>query len=118
MPSTSERVRLADGLKHSREASALLTAAVGSVSQVQDAEVRQLALAALEAVEKLEARVQLLDEAYRIADQHRVSGFNPGPPHRLSGPAPASLADGAPTAALGVEAGSQGATSWTARSRD
>lgn len=73
MQTSSERVRLGDGLKHSREASALLAATLGSVSRVQDAEVRQLALAALEAVAKVEARLQLLDEAYRIADRHRAT---------------------------------------------
>ncbi|HEY6538507.1 MAG TPA: hypothetical protein VI138_05630 [Candidatus Dormibacteraeota bacterium] len=71
MPRTAERTRLADGLKHSQEARALLTAAVGSASQVNDAEVRQLAELALEAVARFEARLELLDEAYRIADRHR-----------------------------------------------
>lgn len=109
MPCSSERVRLADGLKHSREASALLTAAVGSVRQVQDAEVRQLAMAALEAVGRVEARLQLLDEAYRIADRHRALNLVPGPP--APAPGAAVLAAGAPPIALGVEAVADLATS-------
>jgi hypothetical protein len=108
VPSSSERARLADGLKHSREASARLTAAVGSVSQVQDAEVRQLAMAALEAVGRVEARLQLLDEAYRIADRHRALNVDPGPPAPALGGA--ILPAGAP-AALGVEAVADLATS-------
>ncbi|MGC1184934.1 MAG: hypothetical protein WBA31_07260 [Candidatus Dormiibacterota bacterium] len=102
---------MADGLKHSREASALLTAAVGSVSQVQDPEVRELALAALEAVGRLEARVELLDEAYRIADRHRASDFASRSGRSPSRPAPVTLIGPSSPAALGVELGSEAATS-------
>jgi hypothetical protein len=69
----SELLQLADGVKRSGEAAALLAATVDSTGQFDDAEVRQLAQSALEAVDRLQERLQLLDEAYRIADRHRAA---------------------------------------------
>jgi len=65
-------MRIADGVNHCHEAAALLTATSAALSGIQDAQARQLALDTLEAVERLEARLQLLGQAYRIADEHRA----------------------------------------------
>jgi hypothetical protein len=64
---------LADGVKRSRAAADLLMAAVSSVAELDDIEVQQLALAAQAAMERLHERLQLLDDAYRIADGHLAS---------------------------------------------
>jgi len=69
----SERGRLAAGAKCSQQAAGLLAAAVDSVAQLEDTEVRQLALAALDAMDRLQERLQLLDDAHRIADRHRAA---------------------------------------------
>jgi hypothetical protein len=71
--SSAERRYLAEGLDYCREALALLTATAASVTRVDDSDVRQLALASLESVSRLEARLRLLDEAYRIAEWHRAA---------------------------------------------
>jgi hypothetical protein len=71
--SSAERRYLAEGLDYCREALALLTATAASVTRVDDSDVRQLALASLESVSRLEARLRLLDEAYRIAERHRAA---------------------------------------------
>jgi hypothetical protein len=68
-----EQRYLAEGVDHCREALALLTATAASVTRIPDSDVRQLALASLEAVSHLEARLRLLDEAYRIAERHRAA---------------------------------------------
>jgi len=70
---SAERRYIAEGVDYCREALALLTATAASVTRIQDADVRQLALASLEAVSHLEARLRLLDEAYRIAERHRAA---------------------------------------------
>jgi len=69
---SAERRYLAEGVDHCREALALLTATTASVTRIDDSNVRQLALASLESVSRLEARLHLLDEAYRIAERHRA----------------------------------------------
>lgn len=73
MASNAERRYLAEGLDYCREALALLTATAASVTRIDDSDVRQLALASLESVSRLEARLRLLDEAYRIAERHRAA---------------------------------------------
>ncbi len=97
MAVSSDRVRLADGINRSREAAALLTGAVASASQLRDTEVRQLALGALESVSRLQARLQLLGEAYRIAERHLADTPRPvaaatavGPPGTTPTPAAAA----------------------------
>ncbi|MFZ0996491.1 MAG: hypothetical protein WAO09_11025 [Candidatus Dormiibacterota bacterium] len=70
---SAERRYLAEGVDYCREALALLTATAASVTRIQDNDVRQLALASLEAVSHLEARLHLLEEAYRIAERHRAA---------------------------------------------
>ncbi|MFZ0167902.1 MAG: hypothetical protein WAL64_00605 [Candidatus Dormiibacterota bacterium] len=73
MATSAERRYLAEGVDHCREALALLTATAASVTRIEDNDVRQLALASLESVSRLEARLRLLDEAYRIAERHRAA---------------------------------------------
>ena len=69
---SAERRYIAEGVDHCREALALLTATAAAVTRIPDSDVGQLALASLEAVSHLEARLRLLDEAYRIAERHRA----------------------------------------------
>lgn len=73
MATSAERRYLADGVEHCREALALLTATAASVTRVNDSDVRQLALDSLDSVSRLEARLHLLDDAYRIAERHRAA---------------------------------------------
>jgi len=97
---SSAAVRLAECVHRSREIAALLTATAASISQVQDGEVHQLSLAALEAVERLEARLQLLGEAYRIADLHQAADQEtPALTEEMAEP----LAVGISSAPVGVE---------------
>ena len=71
MATSAERRYLAEVLDHCREALALLTATAGSVTWINDSDVHQLALASLDSVSRLEARLHLLEEAYSIAERHR-----------------------------------------------
>ncbi|MGA7172662.1 MAG: hypothetical protein WCB86_04965 [Candidatus Dormiibacterota bacterium] len=73
MLTNPERDRLADGVKRSGEAAALLSAAIDSVAHLEDAETSQLSVAALDAVDRLQERLQLLAEAHRIAERHRAT---------------------------------------------
>ncbi len=73
MGPSAERRHLAEGVEYCREALALLTATAASATRINDSEVRELALACLESVSRLEARLRLLDEAHRIADRHRAA---------------------------------------------
>ncbi|HUY10056.1 MAG TPA: hypothetical protein VMW80_11555 [Candidatus Dormibacteraeota bacterium] len=60
-------------MKRSGEAAALLAAAIDSVGQLEDAETSQLTVAALDAIDRLQERLQLLTEAHRIAERHRAA---------------------------------------------
>jgi hypothetical protein len=84
---SSDRLRLTDGVNQCREAVTILTAAVGSLSQVEDGQLQQLALATRDAVGRLEERLQLLADAYRIADQHRAADLLAAEPPAVEPPA-------------------------------
>lgn len=53
----------------------MLTGVVASLSGVPDPQARHLAEASLESVSMLEARLQLLDQAYEIAARHLAQGL-------------------------------------------
>lgn len=73
MATSAERRYLAEGIDFCQEAQALLTATAASAARINDSQVSELALASLESVSRLEARLRLLDEAHRIADRHRAA---------------------------------------------
>ncbi|MGC2192854.1 MAG: hypothetical protein WA751_11045 [Candidatus Dormiibacterota bacterium] len=60
-------------MKRSRAAADLLVAAAASFAELEDIQVHQLALTAREAMDRLHERLQLLEDAHRIADRHRAS---------------------------------------------
>ncbi|MGH7643799.1 MAG: hypothetical protein ACRENX_12460 [Candidatus Dormibacteria bacterium] len=69
----SERSHLAEGVKSSQKAAGLLTVAIASLAAVDDSEVIQMAQEARDAMDRLQERMQLLADAYRIADRHRAA---------------------------------------------
>ncbi len=70
----AERSRLLQSLDSCHQASAALTATTAGLGHFPDAQGRELALAALGAVARLEARLRLLEDAYRIAAEHEEDG--------------------------------------------
>ncbi|HUY57606.1 MAG TPA: hypothetical protein VMV12_07235 [Candidatus Micrarchaeaceae archaeon] len=79
MLTSSVRRRLADGVKRSGEAAALLVTTLESVTELDDVEIRQYARSALDAMDRLQERLQLLAEAHRIADRHRAADLDLNP---------------------------------------
>jgi hypothetical protein len=100
---SSDRLRLTDGVNKCREAVTILTAAVGSLSQVEDGQLQQLALATRDAVGRLEERLQLLADAYRIADQHRAADLLAAEPPAVEMAEPMVAGVGTNLSQVGVE---------------
>ncbi len=90
MAISADRGRVSQGISHCLEAREALLAASATLSGLDDESVHAVVLGCLESVARLEARLQLLSQAYTIAESNWLPelGLPDGAAAAL--PAPAS----------------------------
>ncbi len=74
-----DRSRVSEGISRCREAKAVLLATSAGLRGLGDQSTQELVFSSLETVARLEARLQLLGQAYEIAERDWASPLPPGP---------------------------------------